>query len=296
MFDLITGTMERPLRERAPGSKVTSIVLHVVVLTLVVGIPLLRVTNTLPEAPTMMAFAAAPPAPPPPPPPPPPPAPGPPRRPAPRPVEEPVQTQPDRLTVPIEAPVEELKAEATTGAASGGAGVEGGVLGGVEGGVVGGVLGGIVGGIVSTVPPPPTTAARSRRSSSRRRTNQHAGAAAPRRARLPGCSRSSAIDRHGDSRGGRRHQWIRRVGQAAESAQRAARQGRHHRAQAVEVYATRPERHPDALHTDGDVYVRYSVNPSGAHVIGRTNRADRVGICGPCVERGSAIPAARQRM
>ena len=71
MFDLITGTLERPLRERAPGSKTTSIVLHVVVLTLVVGIPLLRVTNTLPDMPEMMAFAVAPPAPPPPPPPPP---------------------------------------------------------------------------------------------------------------------------------------------------------------------------------------------------------------------------------
>ena len=76
MFDLITGTMDRPLREPAPGSKVTSIVVHAVVLTLVVVIPLLRVTNTLPDMQTMMAFAVESPAPPPPPPPPPPPAPG----------------------------------------------------------------------------------------------------------------------------------------------------------------------------------------------------------------------------
>jgi hypothetical protein len=33
MFDLITGTMERPLRERASGSKITAIVVHVIVLT-----------------------------------------------------------------------------------------------------------------------------------------------------------------------------------------------------------------------------------------------------------------------
>ena len=71
MFDLITGTMERPLRERAPGSKITAIVVHVIVLTLVVVIPVLRVTNTLPDMQTMMAFTAEPPAPPPPPPPPP---------------------------------------------------------------------------------------------------------------------------------------------------------------------------------------------------------------------------------
>ena len=153
MFDLITGTLERPLRERAPGSKTASIVLHVVVLTLVVGIPLLRVTNTLPDMPEMMAFAAAPPAPPPPPPPPPAQAPAPARPAEPRPTAQPV-TQPDPVTAPLETPAE-LKAEATTGTASAIAGVEGGVAGGVEGGVVGGVIGGIVGGIVSPVPPPP---------------------------------------------------------------------------------------------------------------------------------------------
>jgi protein TonB len=152
MFDLITGTLERPLRERAPGSKVASIVLHVVVLTLVVGIPLLRVTNTLPDMPAIMAFAVAPPAPPPPPPPPAAPAPA---RPAePRPTAQPVTKQPEQLAVPLEMPAE-LKAEATTGTASAVARVESGVVGGVDGGVVGGVLGGIVGGIISSAPPPP---------------------------------------------------------------------------------------------------------------------------------------------
>jgi protein TonB len=152
MFDLITGTLERPLRERAPGSKVASIVLHVVVLTLVVGIPLLRVTNTLPDMPSIMAFAVAPPAPPPPPPPPAAPAPAQPAEP--RTIAQPVTKQPEQLAVPVEMPAE-LKPEATTGTASAVAGIEGGVAGGVEGGVAGGVLGGIVGGIVSSVPPPP---------------------------------------------------------------------------------------------------------------------------------------------
>lgn len=158
MFDLITGTLKRPLRERAPGSKAVSIALHVVVLTLVVGIPLLRVTNTLPDMPTIMAFAAAPPAPPPPPPPPPAPAPAPARPAEPRPTAQSVPKQPEQLTVPLETPTE-LKPEATTGTTLAGAGVEGGmtggVTGGVEGGVAGGVLGGIVGGIISSVPPPP---------------------------------------------------------------------------------------------------------------------------------------------
>jgi periplasmic protein TonB len=156
MFDLITGTMERPLRERSPRSTAVSLMLHVVVLTLVIGIPLLRVTNTLPDLPTIMAFAAAAPAPPPPPPPPPAPAAA--RPTEPRPTVRPVAMKPEQLTVPLETPAE-VKPEATTGTASPAAGVDGGVAGGVaggvEGGVVGGVLGGILGGIISSVPPPP---------------------------------------------------------------------------------------------------------------------------------------------
>jgi hypothetical protein len=73
MFDLITGTKERPLRQKMLGPKVLSIAAHVVVVTLLIVIPLLRVTNTMPAIPTMMAFVAS--VPPPPPPPPPPPAP-----------------------------------------------------------------------------------------------------------------------------------------------------------------------------------------------------------------------------
>jgi protein TonB len=148
MFDLIGGKIDRPLRDPAPGSKITSIVVHAVVLMLVVVIPVLRVTNTLPEMQTMVAFAVDSPAPPLPPPPPPPPAPG--RREEPRPVVEPMPEQPGQLTVELETPADG-KTEATTGTV----GVEGGVPGGVEGGVAGGVLGGIVGGIISSAPPPP---------------------------------------------------------------------------------------------------------------------------------------------
>jgi len=155
MFDLITGNAERPLRERAPGSKVVSIALHIVVLTLVLGIPLMTATNTLPKVPAMMAFVTDAPATPPPPPPPPPPA----RaagaaRPTP-----PTPKNPE-TAAPIEAPAE-VKVEASTGtatAATGGSaigGVEGGVEGGIEGGVVGGLLGGVVGSIASSMPPPP---------------------------------------------------------------------------------------------------------------------------------------------
>jgi protein TonB len=151
MFDLITGTMERPLRERAPGSKVTAIVVHIVVLTFVVVIPVLRVTNTLPDMQTMMAFTAAEP---PPPPPPPPPAPA--QAAAARPVPRPEPEQSAQLTVRLEPQIE-LATEAATGPV--GAGVEGGVQGGVEGGVPGGVVGGIISPAPSVPPPPPAPAA-----------------------------------------------------------------------------------------------------------------------------------------
>ena len=63
MFDLITGPGERPLRERSVTSKVVAVATHVVVIILVIAIPLLRVTNQLPELPTMRAFLVAPSAP-----------------------------------------------------------------------------------------------------------------------------------------------------------------------------------------------------------------------------------------
>src|ERR1700681_4166433 len=82
MFDLITGTQERPLRERSLTSKIVAAMAHIVVILVVLGIPLLMATNELPDVPTMMAFVAPPPEPPAPPPAPPPPAPA-----APKPVQ-----------------------------------------------------------------------------------------------------------------------------------------------------------------------------------------------------------------
>jgi protein TonB len=148
MFDLITDTRERPLRERSLRSKILAIVAHLFLVLVLAVIPLLGVTNQLPPVvPTMMAFVAAVPAAAPPPPPPPPP-----RQPAATPARraaEPVPTT-GRFAAPLDAPPdvqpEPASAHDQTTA---------GVLGGVEGGVPGGVVGGIVGGLVSNVPPPP---------------------------------------------------------------------------------------------------------------------------------------------
>jgi protein TonB len=147
MFDLITDTLERPLRERSQSSKIVAVLAHIGVMLVVVVIPLLLATNELPDVPTMMAFVApAPEAPPPPPAPPPP---------APPPAAVPAQPQPvptaGQFAAPVEAPSEIRTERAGPPEVESSAGV----LGGVEGGVAGGVVGGIVGGIVSPAPPPP---------------------------------------------------------------------------------------------------------------------------------------------
>jgi protein TonB len=148
MFDLITDTQERPLRERSRSSKIVAVVAHIVVILVLLVIPLLLATNELPTVPTMMAFVApSPEAPPPPPPPPPPAAP---------PAAVPAQPQPIQTTGQFAAPVE-APSEIHTERAGPREVVESsaGVLGGIEGGVAGGVVGGTVGGIVSAAPPPP---------------------------------------------------------------------------------------------------------------------------------------------
>lgn len=155
MFDLITGNIERPLREPAPGSKVISLALHAVFVTLIAGIPLLHVVSELPEVPTIMAFVATPVAAPPPPPPPP-------LKEAARPAARPELDELESsaaLAAPTEAP-SGVKPEPMTGRAEALAGVEGGVEGGIEGGVPGGIVGGIVGGLVPPAPPPLRAAAR----------------------------------------------------------------------------------------------------------------------------------------
>ena len=149
MFDLITGSQERPLRERSVGSKLISLVVHVVVVTLVIVVPLLRVTNTLPPMPaSIMAFVASAPAPPPPPPPPPPPAPP---KSAPASSVRAATVPANPQAAPVAAP-SEIAPEVNRVAS---AGAEGGVEGGIEGGVAGGIVGGLPGNVAPPAPPPP---------------------------------------------------------------------------------------------------------------------------------------------
>jgi protein TonB len=145
MFDLITGTGERPLRERSLASKIVAVVVHIVVILVVVVIPLLLATSELPAVPTIMAFVSPSPEAPPPPPAPPPPAA------AARPEVRPVPTA-GQFAAPVVAPSEIQPERAAPREVEPSAGA---LLGGVEGGTPGGVVGGIVGGIVSPTPPPP---------------------------------------------------------------------------------------------------------------------------------------------
>jgi protein TonB len=122
-----------------------SSVLHVAGLSLVILVPLLFVTNVLPEVPTMMAFIAEAPAPPPPPPPPPPP-----RDRAKAKATRPATPVTNPNAAPVEAP-REIEPETSTQLAANAAAFEGGV----EGGIPGGIAGGIVGGLPEAPPPPP---------------------------------------------------------------------------------------------------------------------------------------------
>ena len=71
MFDLITGKVQRPFHDRNVVPTFVSIAIHSFVVIAVVVVPVLYVTDQLPEVPVLMAFVAAPPPAPPPPPPPP---------------------------------------------------------------------------------------------------------------------------------------------------------------------------------------------------------------------------------
>ena len=122
-----------------------SLVLHLIVATLIVLVPLLA-SDQIPEpASAVKAFFVEPLAAPPPPPPPPPPA----ARAAIAPRVAPKPTvQNNAFVAPVEVP-QEIKPEEGLDL-----GVEGGVAGGVEGGVPGGVVGGVVGGLPDAPPPP----------------------------------------------------------------------------------------------------------------------------------------------
>ncbi|HEY7189452.1 MAG TPA: TonB family protein [Vicinamibacterales bacterium] len=141
MFDLITGEAKH-LPRHATFPILVSTTAQVLVVGSLIAIPILLVTDTVPEIPTMMAFVADVP---PPPPPPPPPAPA-----APKPAATPAAAA---AVNPAAAPVEppkEIAAERPSDE-----GINDGVPGGVEGGVPGGILGGVVGGLPEAPPPPP---------------------------------------------------------------------------------------------------------------------------------------------
>jgi periplasmic protein TonB len=148
MFELTSGTVDRPFRDKHAAAAALSVVAHVTVIGGVIGTMLFVVGDELPEVRTVMAFVAEGPAPPPPPPPPPA---------APLAVRaaqptKPAPTPGPTFIAPAEIP-DGIQPE--TGIDLGD---EGGVVGGVEGGIPGGVLGGILGGMVTDVMPPPPPA------------------------------------------------------------------------------------------------------------------------------------------
>jgi|SRR5581483_1267982 len=160
MFDLITSTDDRPLRERSPASKMVALVGHIVVVAVAAAVSLHHAARDRPPvAPSIMAFVSptpAVPAPPPAPPQAPPPtAPRRARRPAVSSQRSPAAAEETtRAARPAAAPVE---APAEIGPESSVAGTPSttGMLGGIEGGVPGGVPGGLMGGVLTYEPPPP---------------------------------------------------------------------------------------------------------------------------------------------
>ena len=141
MFDLIAGR-EKHLPGDATLPILISTSVQATVVALVVLLPILFVTQRLPEVPTMRRSVAVPPAPPPPPPPPPVAA---------KPKEAPkaaAAVSETPLSVPLEEPAQipELPDDE---------GLDLGVPGGVEGGIPGGVVGGVVGGMPEAPPSPP---------------------------------------------------------------------------------------------------------------------------------------------
>jgi protein TonB len=146
MFDMTAGDA-RHLPRHPAVPLLVSTTLQTALVGLVVLVPLLVVSDAMPEVPRVMAFVAAPPAPAPPPPPPP-------SAPATRnPVRQPTAAAPQASlnAAPVEAP-SHIEPESVVAA---GAGVEGGVEGGIPGGVPGGVLAGVLGSTVPSPPPPP---------------------------------------------------------------------------------------------------------------------------------------------
>ena len=144
MFDLIAGR-EKHLPSHATVPLLLSTSAQAAVIALIFVLPLLFMTERLPEVPTMMAFVADMPAPPPPPPPPP--AAAKPKQATPKPE---AAVQQNQFIAPLEEPAEIAALPEDEGSDTG-------VPGGVEGGIPGGVVGGVVGGLPEAPPPPAPT-------------------------------------------------------------------------------------------------------------------------------------------
>ena len=142
MFDLIAGEA-RHLPRHPALPMVISTAAQAVLITTAVGVPLLIMTEQLPDVPAIMAFVAAPPLPPPPPPPPAAP------QVAQKPSASPRPVPASRELAPIDVPTR-IEPEATDEE-----GFDEGAPGGVAGGVPGGVVGGVVSGLPDAPPPPP---------------------------------------------------------------------------------------------------------------------------------------------
>ncbi len=142
MFDFVTADLDRPFREKGIKSTIFSAVMHVLLITLLLVMPYLYVTEQLPKVPTMKLLVAMPSAPPPPPPPP-----------APRSSAAPAAPQPTPDTGKFAAPIEAPGAITAESGLDSRAASQFGMPGGVEGGIEGGVAGGIVGGLPLAPPP-----------------------------------------------------------------------------------------------------------------------------------------------
>ena len=141
MFDLITGnTTHIPRHQTLPMLFATAA--QVAIIAAVLIVPLLWMTDELPQIPSMMAFVVAPPAPPPPPPPPAPAV----RKAAPA-TARPVPTS--ARAAPLEPP-SRVEPELLIDE-----GFDQGFAGGAAGGIPGGVVGGVLGGLLTEIPPPP---------------------------------------------------------------------------------------------------------------------------------------------
>ena len=138
MFDTVTGEVKHLPRHATLPILMSSMAQAAAVGAFIV-IPLMLVTDTIPEIPSMMAFVAAPPPPPPPPPPP---------APAPKPVVQ-TATPMNAAAAPIEPPTTIAPERPSD------EGLDIGAPGGVEGGIPGGVVGGVLGGLPEAPPPPP---------------------------------------------------------------------------------------------------------------------------------------------